>query len=208
QEVDRLVNQKIARWKGDRKIMFAIKDSQKLKNLANPVRLMNILEMLMGKELKLFQSINFLQGSEQRAHSDTIHMTTYPLGNLIAVWIALEDVDEENGTLHYYPGSHKLPYITNKDIGNEGTKWKLGDKPYSAYEDKIEEVIEENNLKKETLKAQKGDIFIWHANLLHGGEPHKDPSRTRKSMVLHYFSKDAICYHEITQRPTLFSDSI
>ena len=30
-----------------------------------------------------------------------------------------------------------------------------------------------------------------------------DKERTRKSMVFHYYAKDVICYHEITQRPTL-----
>ena len=50
---------------------------------------------------------------------------------------------------------------------------------------------------------QKGDVLVWHANLIHGGEPQTNPESTRKSMVFHYYAQDAICYHEITQRPSL-----
>ena len=28
---------------------------------------------------------------------------------MCGVWVALEDITEDNGPLHYYPGSHRLP---------------------------------------------------------------------------------------------------
>jgi hypothetical protein len=31
-----------------------------------------------------------------------------------------------------------------------------------------------------------------------------DKTKSRKSLVLHYFSENTVCYHEITQRPALF----
>lgn len=164
---------------------------------------MKILRLLLGDEAVLFQSINFLKGSEQETHSDSIHMTTYPLGRLIAAWVALEDIDESNGPLHYYPKSHLLPYYLNSDYSNEGNKWLIGDKSYDEYEKMIQDKIRESGLEKKTFAARKGDILIWHANLFHGGDPHTDRNRTRKSMVLHYFGRNAICYHEITQRPAL-----
>lgn len=151
----------------------------------------------------LFQSINFLTGSQQKTHSDSIHMTTFPLGGLLGVWIALEDIDETNGALHYYPGSHKLPYYLNSDYDNVGTKWKIGPKDYTHYEKMMEQKIEENKLEKTIFRAKKGDLLIWHANLFHGGEPQADKSKTRKSMVFHYYDDQCICYHEITQRPAL-----
>jgi hypothetical protein len=51
-------------------------------------------------------------------------------------------------------------------------------------------------------------MMIWHANLFHGGEPHLDKSKTRKSVVFHYFDENSICYHEITQRPALMRTGI
>ncbi len=130
-------------------------------------------------------------------------MTTYPPGNLIAAWMAFEDADLDNGTIYYHPGSHKLPYVLNPDFNHGGTKRKIGAQAYKMYEQKMEEVIENNNFEKVDFIAKKGDVFIWHGNLLHGGNPILDSGRTRKSMVVHYFPKDVVAYHEITQRPAL-----
>lgn len=203
--VQQLLNEKKVSFRYGNKIMFAIHVSELLWKIGTSKQLMGVLELLLGREQALFQSINFIEASQQRTHSDSIHMTTFPRGNLVAVWIALEDMSEENGALHYYPGSHKLPYLFNKDYDNEGTALKLGAKSYTDYEDEIETVIQQKNLKKEVFTAKKGDLLIWHANLLHGGEPLKDPNRTRKSMALHYYSKGVVCYHEITQRPALIT---
>jgi len=202
-EVKKLIDTKKANWRYGNKIMFAIHQSDLLLEAGTNERIISILNFLMGKEVELFQSINFITASQQRTHSDSIHMTTFPYGNLIAVWIALEDITAESGPLHYYPGSHKLPYVMNKDFDNVGSAWLLGDKTYKDYEDKIEEIAQQSQLQKETFLAKRGDLLIWHANLLHGGDPLLNKDKTRKSMVFHYYSKDAICFHEITQRPSL-----
>ncbi len=67
----------------------------------------------------------------------------------------------------------------------------------------MEELIREKDLQKEVFLAKKGDILIWHANLIHGGLPVVNPALTRKSMVIHYYATDVIKYHEITERPSL-----
>ncbi|MCB9188154.1 MAG: phytanoyl-CoA dioxygenase family protein [Flavobacteriales bacterium] len=190
-------------WQHGKRIMFAIHQSDKLFRLGADPKLIKILEMLMGKKVELFQSLNFFEGSQQRAHSDSIHMTTFPYGNLIATWVAFEDLTEDCGPLFYYPGSHKLPYIMNGDYGNIGSKFSLGTKTYGDYEDRIEKQVNEQDLKKKHFIAKKGDLLIWHANLLHGGEAIQRDGSTRNSMVFHYYAENAICYHEITQRPTL-----
>ena len=143
-EDEKLVESKKANWKNGNKIMFAIHQSSVLRSAGNNKKLISIFDLLLGKKVDLFQSINFLKGSQQRSHSDSIHMTTFPYGNLIAVWVALEDIHPDSGPLHYYPGSHKLPYTFNEAYNNVGSKLKLGDKPYSAYEDVIEHIISEN----------------------------------------------------------------
>jgi phytanoyl-CoA hydroxylase len=188
------------------KIMFAIHTSALLREICNNEALLELLTSLLHGRAILFQSINFLRGSEQATHSDSIHMTTYPLGGLLGVWIALEDIHDDNGPLHYYPGSHKLPYYLNADYNNEGNALMIGNKSYQEYEKMIASKIKELGLKKEIFKAKKGDVLIWHANLFHGGEEHLNKTKTRKSIVLHYFKENSICYHEITQRPALIKD--
>lgn len=202
-EIERLLREGKVKFKYGNRIMFAFRQSEALRSLGCDPRLTNILSTLLHTPAVLFQSINFLKGSEQHTHSDSIHMTTYPLGKLAAVWIALEDIDESNGPLHYYPKSHLLPYYLNADYDNEGNSLLIGDKTYTEYEKMIEEKIRESNLPKKIFSARKGDLLIWHANLFHGGEPHLDKTRTRKSMVFHYFGREAVCYHEITQRPAI-----
>src|SRR5215207_9806689 len=66
-----------------------------------------------------FQTLNFPVGTEQQPHSDTIHFNSIPAGFMCGVWIALEDMDENNGTLIFYPQSHKLPEATMRDAGYE-----------------------------------------------------------------------------------------
>ena len=67
--------------------------------------------------------------------------------------------------------------------------------------EKIEDVIASNNLEVKYHLAKKGDLFLWHANLLHGGSKIHNKDLTRKSMVGHFIANDVVCYHENTQRP-------
>ncbi len=202
-EVDRMLTTGEVSYKYQNKIMFAIHKSQLIYDMGADGDLMKVLDYLQGEKTSLFQSINFKTGSNQRTHSDAIHMSTFPRGRMIAVWVALEDMSLENGPLHYYPGSHRLPYVMNEDFGNTSSRWWLGPKEYSDYEDRIAEIIEEKKLKKDVFVAQKGDVLIWHANILHGGEKVVDPDSTRKSVVFHYYADKCIAFHEITERPTL-----
>lgn len=203
-EVDRLMKDGTLKFQYGGKLMFAIHHSDIIKRIGADKKLLDFLSVLLDGKAKLFQSINFINGSQQKTHSDSIHMTTYPLGGLLGVWIALEDVDENNGALHYIPKSHKLPYFLNSDYDNEGNAFRIGKKSYKAYEEFLENKVKELGLKKEIFKAKKGDLLIWHANILHGGEPHLDKNRTRKSLVYHIFDENSVCYHEVTQRPALF----
>lgn len=185
-----------------RKIMDAFRQSDFIKEqFFQDPRLLQILSFLLGREVIPFQTIHFLQGSEQRAHSDFIHMSTEPPGYLIAAWTALEDIDSHNGPLFYYPGSHRLPYLTYEDYAPNPSGLKLAE--YRLYEERVEKLLQEKKLKKETFLAEKGDVLVWHANLLHGGSPIGQEGRTRRSMVAHYFAKDVICYHDVSQRPAL-----
>jgi ectoine hydroxylase len=205
-EIDSLMKSRQLQFTNGNKLMFANKKSKLIHAVANDERLKDLLSFILDKEVTAFQTINFIEGSQQRAHSDSIHMTTYPLGYLIAAWIALEDVHHENGPLFYYPGSHKLPYLLNQDFNEGETKLTLGKKKYTDYEDVLEDLVNQNGYQSQEFHAKKGDVLIWHANLVHGGAPIIAKGATRKSMVVHYYAKDVIKYHEITERPSLLKE--
>ena len=202
-EIDDLVARRKLRPTADDKLLFANRVSAAIRSVTRDPRLTDLLGFLLDRKVVPFQTINFMRGSNQRAHSDSIHMTTYPLGYLIAVWIALEDIHPDSGPLFYYPGSHRLPYLLNEDFNDGSTALRLGRADYVDYEDRVDRLIREKRLEKTVFLPRKGDVLIWHANLIHGGMPVIDPALTRKSMVIHYFANDVIKYHEITERPSL-----
>jgi ectoine hydroxylase-related dioxygenase (phytanoyl-CoA dioxygenase family) len=198
-----LTNKKIKYNYTRKKIMDVHLKATSARTLFLHPPLIALLSFILGKSVELFQSIFFTQGSEQKPHSDFIHMSTEPKGYLIAIWVALENVKPEAGPLFYYPGSHRLPYIMNHDFETGNSRWRIGAHSYTRYEEKIQELIHLYGLTPKPFYAQKGDVLIWHANLLHGGVPIQNPSLTRKSLVGHYFAKGVLRYHEITERPAI-----
>jgi len=89
------------------------------------------------------------------------------------------------------------------DYNSGNTAWTIGKDNNRRYEDRIAELIREKQLQKQDFIARRGDVLIWHANLLHGGNPIRRKDATRRSLVCHYFAEGAICYHEMSQRPAL-----
>ncbi len=206
-EIDRLIRDKVVDFNfTGRKIMFAFHHSELLRKVVHDRRILDVMDFLLGRRIKVFQSINFLTGSEQAAHSDSIHMTTHPLGYMIASWIALEPIHADNGPLIYHPGSHKLPYLLNDSYDHGGDRFVIGDDAYARYEEAIAKAIRDGGFPAKELHAQPGDVLLWHANLLHGGKKMASPNASRKSMVIHCFADDVLCYHELTQRVAMMED--
>ncbi len=186
-----------------RKIFNAWKHSSAVAGIFHHPLLLSIIEFVFDKEVLPFQTVNFVRGSQEKPHSDSIHMTTEPLGYLAAVWVALEDIQVGSGELLYYPGSHKLHYVMSEDFESGNTALQLGATTRESYESKIEELIQQHACAGQPFLAKKGDVLIWHANLLHAGSPILDSQLTRHSMVAHYFADGVLQYHEITQRPAI-----
>lgn len=169
------------------------RNSPAVKELACNTFIMEKLEALYGRKPIPFQTLNFPIGTVQNTHSDTVHFHSFPQRWMCGVWVALEDISAECGPLHYYPGSHRLPVLTMEDVGvNLAFEFKdinrtRGQKVYEKYELAIKELLEIAGIEKETLCIEKGDLLIWTANLLHGGEPILKEGATRLSQVTHYY---------------------
>ena len=168
------------------RIVEAWRKSDPVLDLALNKKIIDSLKIIYNRRPIPFSTINFVKGTSQPIHSDNIHFDTIPHRWLAGVWVALEDVDEFNGPLCIYPGSHKLKtYFMNDFNLPAANKYNLKE-VYSKYEDGIRELIIKNNLEIKELKINKGQFIIWSANLLHGGQEIRDTSRTRKSQVIHY----------------------
>ncbi len=173
------------------------------KRMLHDRRASDLVSLLMGASALPFQTIAGHKGSEQKAHSDSIHMTTWPQGYLIANWIAFEDIRPDSGPLEYFPGSHKLPYTYSRDCGIGLAEGRAGYEAYHGkYEPHIQRLIEQHGLKPCYFLAEKGDVLFWHANLIHGGSPIANPSVSRRALVCHYFAQGSVCYHDYTGTPS------
>jgi hypothetical protein len=137
-----------------------------------------------------FQTLNFKWGSQQGYHSDSIHFTSIPDRYMCGVWVALEDVDEQNGPLTYYPGSHRVPQLRAFEPGIEPSR-------YNQFEATQQEIMLRLGVQPVELTAKKGDALVWTSNLLHGGRPILREGSTRWSQVTHYFFEDCIYFQPI-----------
>jgi ectoine hydroxylase len=208
-DIDNLLDKKTLDFNyTGRKLFNAYHQSYALRKVIKDKQVLSLLSFILGRKAVPFQTISFLKSSEQAPHSDAIHMSTFPQGYLIAIWIALEDIGPEQGALSYYPGSHRLPYITNDDYENKSNYWLLDGDANKKYEEKVQQVIAASGLPKQIFYAKKGDMFVWHGNLIHAGEAMQNPALSRKSFVAHYFAEGVICYHEISERPAVFDTEL
>jgi hypothetical protein len=168
------------------------KNSKNIAELTVNEKLINVLKLLYGKDPFPFSTINFIKGSNQPLHSDTIHFHSVPQLWMCGVWVALEDVNEENGTLQIVPGSHKWEIydyeslkLTHPDDVENGEA-----ENYSYYENFLIDLIKSKNGKTKPVSLKKGQALIWAANMLHGGcnvEGVTDLEKTRLTQANHYF---------------------
>jgi ectoine hydroxylase-related dioxygenase (phytanoyl-CoA dioxygenase family) len=179
------------------RIKGAWKTLPSVRGMALAPNVLRIVEEVFGRKALPFQTLNFPVGTEQDPHSDAMYFNSDPPGYMCGVWIALEDLDMDNGPLVYYPGSHKLPQPSWTRVEEE-TGLPLERSNYATYEEFMgarnqqyvtytQQLIEQRGLEPAYGTIKKGQALLWAPNLLHGGAPQKDKSRTRHSQVTHYF---------------------
>ena len=148
-------------------------------------QLFRIIELIYGQPAIAFQSLYFEYGSQQALHRDPMYVVTKPVSHLLASWVALEDIAPESGPLAYVPKSHRLPWFEFQPdtvVCGQGVTAEQRE----SFERWKQDTIRERNLSVETFTCRRGDAFIWHGGLLHGGSRIEDRAHTRKSFVVHY----------------------
>ncbi len=182
----------------DKRIQDAWTFNERVRKIASLNIVYEKLRLLYKREPFPFQTLNFPVGTQQNTHSDMIHFNSIPQRFMCGVWIAFEDITNDNGPLHYYPKSHKLPFYDMIDMGVKASdnieKKKAMMVYFENYELFIQEIINALGLKKEVLNIKKGQALIWSSNLLHGGEHILRPGASRHSQVTHYYFNDCMYY--------------
>jgi hypothetical protein len=161
---------------GDR-LQDAWRDCSAVRQIATLPGILAVLEALYARQPVPFQTLNFGIGTAQAAHSDTVHFNSLPAGFMCGVWVALEDVHPDSGPLIFWPGTHTWPELVPYLLS--------GPQTYPDYEAHIRRQLEGQTSQLAILP--RGTALIWAANLLHGGAPIVDRTKTRHSQVTHYF---------------------
>jgi phytanoyl-CoA hydroxylase len=95
-----------------------------------------------------------LVGSEKPYHQDNEYFKCTPADKLITAWIALDDVDVENGCMRYIDGTNKSKIVPH--VQDSVNKYNLVIPP------------EYLDLKKESLaEVKKGGVVFHHGNTMH-----------------------------------------
>src|SRR5215208_1006300 len=127
------------------------KVSRAVRAIALAPRVLRLLRQLYGRRPRPFQTLNFPIGTEQKVHSDVIHFNSDPPTYMCGVWVALEDIDLQNGPLVYYPGSHKLPVVQMEDVAPGP-----GPEHYHLYEAHVEKLVKDRRLTPHYAVLRKG----------------------------------------------------
>lgn len=144
-------------------------------------------QLLDGEEAVGVQSMYFYKepGSQgQAAHQDYYYIRNEP-NTMLAAWIAMEDVDEENGCLWVISGSHKLgllPHGKVKDI--------IEHEPWTDETEGIDLTMQI------PVTMKKGDILFFHNLLIHSSNKNRSTNRWRRSYVCHYIQHDSTIERE------------
>ena len=133
----------------------------------------------------VMNTLNFEYGAQQDDHIDTVYMPPKKR-KLYACNVDCvgDDYCKCRPSALLRSGSHKIsPYLFSHGKTNAINPELPG---FYSY---IQSELRERNIEAETLTAEAGDLFIWHAQLLHGGTPILQAEKTRRSLVTHYFRK-------------------
>lgn len=144
---------------------------------------MNLIQDLVGKPPLLVTDQIFMKpprfGTAKAYHQDNGYFLCDPGGEVITAWIALDDVDEENGCLRYIDSSHREGVLPHTKV--PGVDHDLAPSP---------ELID---LSRESLACvKKGGVVFHHSEALHGS--HRNESdRWRRAYATHWATADVTC---------------
>ena len=98
----------------------------------------------------------------------------------VTMWLALEEVDNENGCVHYARGSHLGGMLAHGRTTTLGFSQGLAEP--EQFVDSAEDVA---------MHAQPGDLLAHHALTVHWASGNNSLTRSRQALGLVYFSANA-----------------
>jgi phytanoyl-CoA hydroxylase len=127
------------------------------------------------EQFNLMQTMMFDLNTATPAHQDWYYLDSVPHGNLIAAWIALEDIDERAGRFYVLPGSHKVEFGAATP-GRTHAEWLRV----------VATHVSEHAHLVSAPALECGDVLLWNSRTVHGSLPTQDEKFSRKSLTAHF----------------------
>jgi len=133
---------------------------------------------VVGKNMQYFNKPPQI-GKATPPHQDGYYFMLKPC-EAVTMWLALEDVDEENGCVRYVHGSHLRGMRTHGRTQTLGFSQGVID--YGTAEDLANEVA---------FPALAGDLLVHNAMTIHRADGNRSQNRTRQALGFIYYSERA-----------------
>lgn len=165
-------------------IHFPNKLSSVLANQICHPRLVNILQNVIGPDVKCMQQMLFIKSAGkpgQAWHQDEDYIPTRDK-SLTGAWLALDDATIDNGCLWVIPGSHKPGILWPMKFHDDkrfDCSWESFDFPYSD-----QEAI--------PVEVRAGTVVVFNGYTLHRSLPNTRSSGYRRALVNHYMSATSL----------------
>ena len=114
----------------------------------------------------------------QALHQDNLFLQSHP-ETCIAVWIAIDPVDENNGGLQMVPGSHKYELVCPGDADSEASFSRQA-------------IHLPGGMTTEQTVMAPGDALFFHGSMVHGSGPNRTTDRFRRSLIFHYVPQSSV----------------
>jgi phytanoyl-CoA hydroxylase len=118
-------------------------------------------------------------GQPTPPHQDGFYFMLDPC-EAVTIWLALDEVDAENGCVRYVTGSHRLGMRNHSRTQTLGFSQSIVDYPTAA--DRWHEIA---------VAAGPGDVLVHDALTIHRADGNRSAARSRRSLGLVYFSTRA-----------------
>ncbi|MEX0642876.1 MAG: phytanoyl-CoA dioxygenase family protein [Pirellulales bacterium] len=118
-------------------------------------------------------------GQPTPPHQDGYYFMLKPC-EALTMWLALDDVDEENGCVRYVAGSHRRGIRPHGRTQTLGFSQAITDFPQPS--DEADEIA---------FPAKPGDLLVHHALTIHRAEGNRSSHRSRRALGFIYYAKRA-----------------
>ena len=174
-------------------------------------KILDAVESIIGKDILVGGTTLFIKDTDKKGfvswHQDAKYIGFEP-HNWVTAWLAITDVNEENGCMRMWSGSHKEKIKKHKDTFNENNLLTRG------------QTVQNVPLEDTTPNILKaGQLSLHHPMIVHGSGSNKSNIRRIGFVIQSYIGtnvdqvigkvyvqqargKDNFKYHEHTKRPS------